>query len=225
MKNKKRILLTALALVLVCLVSVVGTFAYLTNRTATVTNTFIAAGGGKLLTDDAGFSLQEHKVAPDANGKYDYVLEDGAKVDVTENTYTIMPGMTIPKDPYVTLNNKTTTPAYLYVEVINKLGFSTTVDGAETLNVDATNWKKLDGVTGTQGGDVYVYTAGGANAAVIISDVGNVDIIAGNKFTVNKDVDPTAITDATLTFNAYLAQATMGEVTDAAEIFVTCFGN
>ena len=51
--NKKRTLLTVVALILVCVLSVMGTLAYLEAKTTTVTNTFVAAGGpGPFIDDD-----------------------------------------------------------------------------------------------------------------------------------------------------------------------------
>ncbi|MBR4866377.1 MAG: hypothetical protein IKU11_06795, partial [Clostridia bacterium] len=43
--KKKRTFLVALAMVLVCILSITGTLAFLQANTTTVTNTFIAAGG------------------------------------------------------------------------------------------------------------------------------------------------------------------------------------
>lgn len=225
--NKKRIFLTVLALVLVCALSIMGTVAYLTNTTETVTNTFVAAGGGQLIDpdgedndseseEDNGFiKLQEHGVTKNDNGQYTLNGEV-----VQSNEYEIMPGMVIPKDPYITIQGKTETPAYLYVEVIN--GFGEDVVAADTLKIDIANWLKLD----VEDREIYVYTAGGEKAAILTSDItDNLYIIEDNKFTINPELDPTTIPEAgqTLVFNAFLAQASIGEVTDPAEIFTTCF--
>lgn len=124
---KKRILLTAVALILVCALSIMGTVAFLKDTTKTVTNTFVAAGGGKLIEADGAFTLQEHEATKVKNGDVwtgKYEIKTDAKV-VTALSYDIMPGMVIPKDPYVTITKKTATPAYLYIEVINNLSFST----------------------------------------------------------------------------------------------------
>ena len=48
---KKKLLLAALALVLVIAMTVAGTLAFLKEESASVTNTFIAAGGGQLIDD------------------------------------------------------------------------------------------------------------------------------------------------------------------------------
>lgn len=226
---KKRILLTAVALILVCALSIMGTVAFLKDTTKTVTNTFVAAGGGKLIEADGAFTLQEHEATKVKNGDVwtgKYEIKTDAKV-VTALSYDIMPGMVIPKDPYVTITKKTATPAYLYIEVINNLSFSTKDDSdAETLVIDPVHWLELAGVTGPNGGVVYVYTTDKTSPAIITTDITATNIIKDNKFTVNKNVEPTSLdADETLKFNAFLAQASIGEETGAAAIFNACFGN
>lgn len=143
MSNSKKIALAVLSTALICAIAVAGTLAYLKNDTPDVTNTFTPAGGGVLVKDGA-FVLEEHKVGsfPDeiaaggSIGAYHYVNADdeivedlgedkvplagpGAEV-VNENTYqNVMPGMTLPKDPYIkiTAGGKTEVPAYLYISV------------------------------------------------------------------------------------------------------------
>lgn len=57
MKNKKTISMIV-AMMLICVISIAGTLAYLTAQTGAVTNTFAAAG---LLDKDDDFDLKEHK--------------------------------------------------------------------------------------------------------------------------------------------------------------------
>lgn len=235
---KKRILLTAVALILVCALSIMGTVAYLKDQTTTVTNTFVAAGGGQLIDpdgednesgtdDDGAFILKEHEATMVMNGNVwtgKYEIKDDADV-VAGLRYDIMPGMVIPKDPYVTIKAKTDVPAYLYIEVINNLSFSTKVNDIETLVIDPDHWLELPGVTGPNSGKVYVYTTDKTSPAIITDDVAETNIIKDNKFTVNENVEPTSLdADETLKFNAFLAQASIGEETGAAAIFNACFG-
>lgn len=236
---KKRILLTAVALILVCALSIMGTVAFLKDQTDTVTNTFVAAGGGQLIDpdgednqsgtdDDGAFILKEHEATKVMNGNVwtgKYEIKDDAAV-VAGLRYDIMPGMVIHKDPYVAINAKTDVPAYLYIEVINNLSFSTKVNDVETLVIDPDHWLELAGVTGPNSGKVYVYTTDKTSPAIITDDITATNIIKDNKFTVNENVEPTELdADETLKFNAFLAQASIGEETRAAAIFNACFGN
>ena len=228
--NKKRILLTVLAMVLVCALSVAGTLALLTAHTDAVTNTFVAAAGSdNPFVDKDGFSIKEYKVGPDAAGNYNYVDEEGnklaeddAKIEVAENTYKVVPGVTLPKDAFVKLSRANETPAYLFIEVVNKLSneFNMAVDS---------QWGELTGVTGKNGGKIYVL--GTATAPKVLADVNDeYHIIAGNKVTVasNAQLDITQGTNDTIKFYAYICQATVAKTdgtntSNPAEVFGICF--
>lgn len=90
--------------------------------------------------------LQEHEAVRKNDGSYE--LEDKL---VTSNTYKLLPGLDIPKDPQVTVVNKTPLRAYLYIEVVSS------VNGAITYEIDKNNWEELTDVTGPHGGTVYAY--------------------------------------------------------------------
>ncbi len=224
--NKKKVVLTVLAMVLVCAMSVMGTAAFLFDKTETpVKNTFVASGGGELIGDGGALTLQEHTVTADTNGNYTLTT-------TTTNTgveYKIVPSMEVPKDPSVSITEKTGAPAYLYIEYINTLKFSTVVEGTETLNIDDANWEPLmkDGaqVTGPNGGKVYIYVDSANVPIIVTDDLTEVNIIKDKKFTVNKDATKGQLAEANqeLTFYAYLAQATMGDTNDAADIYNAVF--
>ena len=110
------------------------------------------------------FTLQEHKAVRN-NGIY--ILDDTQVV--TSNTYQVLPGVAIPKDPHFTLSNKSKVPAYLYVEVIDNLGASGLSYGLTS------DWLDID-ITGQSGGKVYVYT-GGTGSAKLLDENFNVSTI------------------------------------------------
>lgn len=88
-------------------------------------------------------------------------LEDGSYAQDTNAdaqptsgfSYKLIPGITLPAAPYVEITGKTDIPAYLYLEVDN--------DGPVELTFDDA-WTELDGVSGKNGGTVYVYDDGAA---------------------------------------------------------------
>lgn len=221
--NKKKVLLSVLALILVCAMTIVGTVAYMKNSTGAVTNTFIAAGGGKLAD---GMTLTEHLVAADANGDYFYVdktdatqeaATDADKVVVQKNSYTVMPGMTLPKDPTITITGKTAAPAYLILEVINELpaAYNVPLESA---------WKAImngeSHVTGNHGGKLYVY-----NDAVN-TETGDktYGIIVNNEITVSNEENVDLNTESKkLEFYAYLAQANAGGEGTPLSAYNACF--
>lgn len=101
MKNRKFVkpLLVVVAMVLVCVISVLATIAYLTDSSEVVKNTFTVG--------DVEISLNEAKV--DVYGALEYVLgDDGEPTDtlmprVTGNEYKLVANHTYVKDPTVTV--------------------------------------------------------------------------------------------------------------------------
>lgn len=100
--------------------------------------------------------LQEHTAQRQADGSYNLV-----EPFVTENTYYLIPGLDIPKDPHIVIEEKTPIPAYLFVEVVDKLD-TNLVEGETKKPVSysmATGWTELEGITGADGSKVYYYNA------------------------------------------------------------------
>lgn len=156
------------------------------------------------------FTLQEHGVVRQEDGSY----KIDEKEVVYSNSYTALPGDTLPKDPYITIEKDTKVEAYLYVEVISPQNskISYTMDG---------HWKLLSGITGAKGGTVYVYTGTGTDALVLDEETGEltVNILEGEQVTVAKGSDFSQ--DVTLEFYGYLAQASAAG--DATAVYRTCF--
>lgn len=89
MKNMKKILLTMVAAMLLVVMSVAGTLAYLTSTSQEVKNTFSVG--------NVNIKLDEAKVTGDGT-----TLATPAE-RVLENTYKLQPGLTYLKDPTVTV--------------------------------------------------------------------------------------------------------------------------
>ena len=222
--NKKRTLLTVVAMLLVCVLSVMGTVAYLKAETTTVTNTFVAAGGpGPFVDKKDGveqFQLLEYKVVQSSSGLYEQTTEE-----VTANSYSVLQGTEIPKQAFVKLSRTAATvgektvapaPAYLYIEVTDEL------EEQYDWSVDADNWTQLTEIKNRK---IYQYTGSLADADHVLTTVSvdtKIDIIDGNKIVV-KDQALSANT-LTLKFAAYLAQATIGGNDDPVAVFNACFG-
>lgn len=205
---KKKTLTIAIALVLVVALAVGATWAYLAATTDKVTNTFAV---GTILQDDSKFVLKEHKSTYDSEtGKYT-IAENAEEVD--GNPYSsVAPKMVVAKDPFVRINTEVTTPAYLYVEVVNA-----TAAGALNYTLDS-NWKQLKNgetaVKGEHGGDVYYYvTADAADGKVVTGDYSTtpltVNILTNKQVTIGDEVNADTFVKGsgdTLTFYAYLYQ-------------------
>lgn len=201
----KKKLLIALAIVLVIAMSVTGTLAYLTADTGAVTNTFTV---GKVFDEEdsdthKNFELLEHGITGKP-GEYTLTAEE-----VSENEYTVMPGVNIPKDPFVRVNSPVGVDVYLFVEVVDGTGEQLTV------TVDSAKWTKLAGVTGTHGGDVYTLASGRLAAG---STLDATYILANNEIAV---ANATIVNPGQVTFYGYLIQA--AGFTSAEDAAVTGF--
>lgn len=210
-----KVLTLSLAFVLVVSASVAGTLAWLTKKTETVTNTFTSA---ELFDEDEGgsFTLWEHQ-AMDEDGDGIYTLNTSVKV--TGNSYNILPGVDIPKNPTVDVV-KLEGHAYLYVKVTDALATGM------TYTIDPNNWTEVPGYAG-----VYVYSGTNADDA---SNVIKATTAATKTFTASilKDdkivvadtyAAPSTDTDIKLSFEAYMVQAS-GNGTSAAAAWANTYG-
>ena len=157
----------------------------------------------------ADVTLLEHEAVRSADGSY--TLSDKT---ATENTYTLIPGLDIPKDPFITIENKTSIEAYLFVEVVDN-----TPNGAIGYTV-STDWRIVNGVTGKHGGTVYVYAKGGT--LTVLDDTNTsadpIYILTDNKITVSQTLNSTE-TDDTLTFYAAMGEVAASDSGDPKVVY------
>lgn len=214
---KKKTLTIAIALVLVVALAVGATYAYLTATTGPVTNTFTA---GKAVAQ-GDLKLYEHLAKQNTDGTYSL---DKTANTVTSNTYTVMPGVNLPKDPTVEVT-AANGPYYLFVEVTK----GAKVDG-DTLKytVDSSKWFRL---TSIKDREVYVYAADGATATIldgkldatpVLKAISDTDSNTIQVSTDNAKVAALTKDNSALTFQAYACQSAGFKT--AAEAFTTCFG-
>lgn len=212
--TKKKILLSAVALILVCALTAVGTMALLKKTADPVTNTFVA---GAADDDDFVESLTLLEKAVSTNSYGENV--ESATSWVKANTYNnVLPGTALPKTIKVAATGKNDAPGYLYVEIVNTLDSS-----AFSWSVDTNKWKDL----GINGRNVYVYTTNGTDPAIITADVTVEGVLTNNKITVNDVALNLSNTTNTMVVKAYMAQATVAvdgvNTSDAKTVFTTSF--
>ena len=152
----------------------------------------------------ARFALQEHKAIQGTDGSYTLHATELVK----SNTYELIPGLTIPKDPYISVTDKTSIPAYIYLEVL-----SSSVSAEVTFSVNGTVWTLLDGVTGPHGGDVYTYSAGLVDETT--SGLDRIPILTGDSFTLSR-LPITTGSREVLTFYGYMIEPTTETATAAS---------
>lgn len=192
---KKKTLTIAIALVLVVALAVGATWAYLTAQTGEVKNTFVAGGA----VDQSALELYEHKANQNKDGTYTL---DTTK-PTTANSYTVMPGVDLPKDPTVEVT-AANGPYYLFVKVTEGAHFNKDIFG---YSIDDAAWKQLKDADGKDVAGVYVYTTDKTNAAILTGAV-TANVLKDKVVTV-ADADSITLADAdcTLTFQAYACQA------------------
>lgn len=145
------------------------------------------------------FTLTESKAERNTDGTYS--LDTTTSTD--KNTYILMPGVDVPKDPKITIKGKTTVPAYLYVEVIYIDNLPEDVATPITYSM-ADGWEELTGITGPKGGKVYVYAS---DLDGTVKDL-TIRILDKDTLYVSDQLDRG--TTATMTFYGYMAQQVSG---------------
>lgn len=186
--TRNRILLTALAALLLVVVAVGSTVAYLQASTKTITNTFKAAS-------IANLTLIEHEYDADNHTLKSTTTQANAN-------YQFIPGVDLPKDP--TLNAEADVPYYVFVKVTISNWPTTDKISKKMFYETDTTWTKLEGATTEENTAVY-YKALDAN--VKITDL---QLITDNKITVSADLDKTTLEGITgniqMEFTAYAIQ-------------------
>ena len=193
--KKKFGMTTGLLMIVVLLVSMaIGTTyaKYVTQKTLEENTVTITADIGTIV-------LQESKANRQPSGAYTL---DTAN-PVAENSYVLIPGLDIPKDPHVVITKPDALPVYVYVEVVDGLGANPGV------TYGMSKWTKLAGVTGPNGGTVYYYNSE-------IKDSQLISILDDNKVSVSQYLNK-SISNYKLTFYAYMYQTAAGS--DAAEVY------
>lgn len=117
--------------------------------------------------------LNESKATITESGRY--TLNQGEKV--LTNSYKVMPGVNIPKDPAITVTDKTGIPSYLFVEVAE-----TNIPDSVTYSL-CEHWKKIDNAA-----NIYVYTGNNFNSPIKILENDTLYVSAqydGESFNLN----------------------------------------
>lgn len=207
------IVLLLLALLLIGLISFAGA-KYVTTITHHATITFSAS-----LAENV--SLQEHKAVRQTDGSYRLVTQDYANefpddeyIDETfvyKNSYTLIPGLDIPKDPKITILNKTPIKAFLFLEVVETVN-----EEAIVFQVDDNWWKKTE-LTPKHGGVVYYYSTDKTTPVVLDEKIDNpltVPILSPETIQVNQNVLSKLGTETeVLNFYVYLVEKTSEDAT------------
>lgn len=151
MKNIKRTLITVLAMLLVCVLSVSATLAYLYAKTATVRNTF-SVGNVEITLDEAKVNKYGELLAKDGS-IWDESKDLADRVDTNE--YKLISGKDYIKDPTVHVA-ATSEESYIFIklEISDVVSAVLVSDGANSINkqLEDNGWFPVEGTT-----DCYRY--------------------------------------------------------------------
>lgn len=185
-------LIAAIALELVVLLSLSGVVyaKYVAEKELNGTVT-IHAELGKI-------ALYEHKANKNASGQYE--LNTGETV--SGNIYdTVIPGLDIPKDPYIEITDKTEIPAYVFL-LVHETAWPNTME----YELEE-HWKPLLGYS-----NVFVYSDHDGPIKVA-GNIATIKILKNDRITVSQKY--TGPDEANLTFSACMGQVgTKGDNTD-----------
>lgn len=170
MKRRHNGALLVAVLILASLVCGTAYAKYVKQQSFTGTMTLTAQLGS--------ITVEESKANRQSDGSYK--LDSSNKVK--SNSYELLPGLDIPKDPAVSVNKESTIPVYVFLEVTDTIAPQD--EDVIAFTVDPV-WKAVAGVTGIHGGRVYVYAPGGS-PAVVTEDVASINVLAGQTVTVSQ---------------------------------------
>jgi len=195
---KKKLIIGVTSLVLVAAMAIGGTLAFMTQKTATMTNTFTAAAGlsGEIrepLWD--GYQFGETKTGnsqPDgAAAKTGITGDELAALGITKAN-TMTPGLDIPKDP--TLKNTSAVPVYMAIKVTYET--KAKFDAIASFALD-NKWIKATAAEYTAAdSEIYFYKGTAADLAEVLA--GETTSALFDKVTIK-----TTATTETLTSNQF----------------------
>lgn len=195
MKKAKKIVALLLCAVLLIGASVAGTLAYLTQKTATVQNTF-TVGKVSLGEDTDGDGIVEGGLDEAKVDEYGVIVEGAARV--TANSYKLIPGHSYTKDPTIHVAAGSE-PAYLFVKVENGIsGIEAQGDTTIEAQMKANGWVELSGVADTWYLNKTVST---------VDETAVTDVPVFGSFTLRTDADVSTYANAEIKITAYAVQA------------------
>lgn len=200
----RRTLLVVCMMLVVMVGSIAGTVAWLTAETDPVTNTFTVG--------DINITLQEYAYNADTNE-----LNKNVDTVTSINTYKIVPGAKLPKEPFVTVT-KGSEPCYIYVSVQNNIQLDNGTAVA-TLTVGE-GWTKV-GETGDKAVYKYNEKVDASDEAVNTKPV--ITLVTISNESVTKE-NIKQLENDTIVVDAYAHQADNTTEADATAAAIKQFG-
>lgn len=201
------LVLTMLSTWMIC-----GMYARYTTSDTTTETAKVSAFGNFTLTENKTVAINDITEMINSNSIYQINNET-----VSKNEYKyVVPGVDIPKNPYIVLSEKNETSCMLFVEV-KEINFP--VDGTITFEM-SDNWTKINGTTGKNGGTVYYYK----NIIEPNKKYDKIEILKENKISVSQYFSEESVNADSfeLDFYGYLIQT--NSETDFENLYKNCLG-
>ena len=159
------------------------------------------------LVDKISFFENEAVLQPDGS----YILNNNK---VNENSYTVMPGVDIPKNPQFLIEEKSGFPSFLMLEVVENVPSSISYSLIE-------NWMPIN-IVGPNGGAIYAYSSDGISPLVLDESfsLGRVSVLTNDMIYVSDTAKAGDVFD--IDFYGYLVQQI--EDNSAADSFTNIYG-
>lgn len=233
--KKTKVVLAMVCAVLLVAASVMGTLAYLTSTSDTVTNTFTVGDNvvitlDEAKTDEYGNPMKVVETDDQGKEKFEIATNKEEAKRVGENTYKLMPGHKYIKDPTVHVKGN---DCYVFVVVQN--GIEDILD-ATTINnqIENGDWDEVTAATGSTLGNIksneklYIYKKA-AEVSSVNKTVAkkNDNLVVFNDFTVKGTIENDGFkqyANANVTIKAYAVQTVDFENKTPAEIWNATFG-
>lgn len=162
--------------------------------------------------------LQEHVAVKQNDGSYKLLNEgacdteiDNVHKHINSNTYELIPGLNIPKDPYLVITKENKLPVYIYVEIVSSKNDYITYEVSD-------EWLLLSGLTGDHGGDVYVYK-GTSDSEKEVLESTEIYILDKNQVIVGQKLLSGEKSNLNLSFYGYMLQSAADAERDAVDVF------
>lgn len=160
----------------------------------------LKVGGSLSITANLGsITVKESVASPNTDGSYTL----GSATTNSGNTYEIIPGLDIPKNPYVTVYVASAIPVYVYIVVDQD--FTNSPDGISYELEDC--WKPVTGYT-----NVYVYS--NSDGPIQVSSDATIDILKNDMVYVSQHLKANVKTSVYLKFTATMRQAVDGQTAE-----------
>lgn len=160
-------------------------------------------GTGTITADIGSITVLEHTAFRQEDGSYT-LMNDTTE----ENTYLLIPGLDIPKDAFVQIDKSSPIEVYVFVEILE-------VSAVDCIAWNTTSdWTELAGITGKNGGKVYVYKD------ILTAFSGEISIFESDTIEIKQNLS--AMNGQSVTIRIWASMCQTAVANTPAEVYAHC---